>query len=86
MSLRGATGELLFRTLKVKIFTPHNLKARSFILRAEGNKAFTREGIDAQLDHIAQQIEEQYPEHEYRLIPIGGGIFNFVWQAEKATT
>lgn len=72
------------RTVEMKIFAPGN---RKFIRRrviAGSKKAFTDAGVDGLLDLAASVVERLYPEHDYTVVEVGPGKFNFVWRGERA--
>lgn len=71
------------RHLQVRVFEPGNKKSVLKTLRPGPRRTFTEEGIDAQLKQIADNLEKYFPQHEFRLVPLGPDSFNFVWERER---
>lgn len=74
------------KALRVKIFAPGNKSSRLLILKAPAGTAWTEQGIENQLKHLAGQIETAWPVHEFRLVPTGKANFNFVWDRERTAS
>jgi hypothetical protein len=67
-----------FKRVAVKVFAPGNKQWKTIVQRAAAGKAFTPQGLEEILMHIAGKVEQAYPEQEYRLVEIGSAAFNFV--------
>lgn len=74
----------LITSITVKIFTPHNTRAKKKILTPpQRGTGWNSSHIDQILHNIAEDLEKRYPGHEYRMVPIGPKSFNFIWVAES---
>ncbi len=71
------------KALKLKVFTPGNKGGFVRTVRAPKGRRFTEDGIEGVLVQMAGEIEKQWPNEEYSLVPIGAGAFNFVWRSTK---
>lgn len=67
----------------VKFFTVGNKRSTTSIIRAGKGKVFTPKGIDQCLETFANALERRMPNEEFRLICVGLGCYNFVWQSSK---
>ena len=76
-------GERLVKALTMKIFTPGNKKALTRVVRAPAGKGLNFDGIQAELQTMADRIERQWPTEEYAMVATGPASFNFVWRKTK---
>lgn len=71
------------RKICVKFFTVGNKRSSTSIIRAGKNRAFTAKGIDNTLAMFAAALERRVPTEEFRLVCVGSGCYNFVWDSTK---
>jgi hypothetical protein len=79
-------GERLYKRMFVKVFLPGNTRAVVWRVSAPNGKGFTATAMEEELGRIAERIEQHFPAHEHRLVPVGPCRFNFVWEKEKSLT
>jgi hypothetical protein len=65
--------------IRIKVFLPGNKRSIRKVFYSPPGQFWTAEGIQAQLEHTAKQIEQRHPGEDYRLVPLGPAEFNFVW-------
>jgi hypothetical protein len=61
-----------------KIFAPGNQKRKEFVILAPKGQKFTEQGIETLQSQMATRVEEGFPGHDYRFVPVGANAFNFV--------
>ena len=71
------------RVLTIRVFTPGNDESETLIHRPPAGKKFTAEGKTQVLKSIWRDISAWFPEHDYKLIPLGGNEYNFVCVSKK---
>lgn len=83
---RLSSGQPGWKTLFVKVFTPHNSGSHNSRTHAKPGRAFSKANIQEMLDDVVDQLDMKYPEHEWRMVELAPNKFNFVWvkQKEKA--
>jgi hypothetical protein len=79
-------GERLYKHMIVKVFLPGNNRAVIWRMNAPNGKGFTVDAMEAELVRVAERVEQHFPAHEHRLVPVGPCRFNFVWEKEKSLT
>jgi len=77
--LKEKKSKAVAKRIQVRLFTRGNKKSNTIHLCAGSGKAFTQEGIDAILEHCANDLEQKFPDEEYRLVELAEDKFNFVW-------
>jgi hypothetical protein len=70
------------KKITFKVFAPGNQKRKEIVIRAPKGKKFTEQGIESLQHEMAARIEQSFPEHDYRFVPIGADAFNFVHEDE----
>lgn len=83
-AIRNSVGQINLKRLAFKVFAPGNKRFKKLLVLAPHRKAFTPQGVDDVLSQMATRVEESFPEHDYRFVPIGTGEFNFVHEDECA--
>lgn len=76
-------GARVWKVVTVRIFNPGNASHRTIRRRADKGQGFADAAVDDILDGVAEHLEKYFPEHDYRLVPIGSGEFNFVWRGRR---
>lgn len=66
------------KNIRVRIFLPGNKKAGRQTLTAPAGKAWNDDGVTSCLKRIADNVEKQFPNEEYKLVTLGVNEFNFV--------
>lgn len=66
------------KKLVIKVFNRNNKEAKTHHITADNGRHFVGDG-QAYLERFAEQIEQQWPDDEYKLVEVGKGQFNFVW-------
>ena len=66
------------KKLIFKVFAPGNERRREFVIRTPKGKQFSQQGIERLQSEMASKVEESFPGHDYRFVPIGKTEFNFV--------
>lgn len=82
-------GARLYRTIRIKIYSPGNAKFDKRIIQAPPRKGYTEEQIQKVLEEYVEKLTTAMPGHEYRLVEVGEATFNFVWESytpPKAST
>jgi hypothetical protein len=70
------------KKITFKVFAPGNQKRKEIVIRAPKGKKFTDEGIESLQHEMAARVEQSFPGHDYRFVPIGADAFNFVHEDE----
>jgi len=81
-TLRSKDGQVIFKKIKAKVFSPGNSKCFVREHRAPAGRGITEEGIANYLKNVSDAIEKLWPGHEYRLVELAANSFNFVWVRE----
>lgn len=81
----NSKGDKLVKRIKVTLFTPGNKHKRTTIFAAGPGKGYNEDQIHNILDKFAAAVERQYPQEEFRLVPLGYSQFNIVHEGKKAT-
>lgn len=76
-TLIAKNGERIYRRIDVKVFLPDGTFKRER-LQAPPKSGFSPENIDKALTAVADNIERQFPQFDYRLVPLSAYQFNFV--------
>ena len=76
-------GEPIWKCIRIRIFNEENRGSTLRTLHAEPGKGFTEKTVDNILDQVAEDLERRFPVHEYSLVPLGQGHFNFVWRTYR---
>lgn len=71
------------KKIQIKLFYPGNKRHKKVIVRAPNGKTITSDGVEHYLQQAALTLEKEFPGHDYHLVPIGPGAFNFVCAGEK---
>jgi len=71
------------KKIAIKLFYPGNKRHKKVIVRAPSGRLITPDGIERQLRQAADTLEKEFPGHDYHLVPIGHGAYNFVCIGEK---
>jgi len=79
----GGKGERAYKIVTVKTFTPENKVRFTKHFRARPGFCFTAADVDKILDSVADQIEQRFPGHNYEMVEVGDGCFNFVWRGQS---
>lgn len=66
------------KNIRVRIFLPGNKKSQRQTITAPAGKEWNDSGIESCLERIADNIEKQFPQEEYKLVALGSAEFNFV--------
>jgi hypothetical protein len=82
--IRAESGELLAKSVRIKIFTPGNKRAVTRVHLAGSGRGIGVDGVDGLLKRTADKIEQQWPAEEYSLVQVGPFAFNFVWRASQS--
>lgn len=79
----GEKGELVFKLVIVRVFTPGNKD--SFVMRhkARAGHVITQAAVDILLDRVTDQVDKRFPDDEFRFVDLGDAHFNFVWHAKR---
>jgi hypothetical protein len=72
-----------FPNLRIRVFAPGNKESKRYKLIPGPGQFFSPQGIEAQLDHFASELEKHWPQEVYKLVPLGPNAFNFVWQGTE---
>jgi hypothetical protein len=77
-------GQILIKRVIVKIFYPHNKKSsvRNYFTKGK-HTGVNDQQVSEVLDECGEFVSKKWPNHEYRLVELGPGRFNFVWECEK---
>lgn len=68
-----------WRRLTLKIFAAGNKKVlHTKICKAAKGHVFNEDGIQRILEEMADVLERQLPQQEFRLVELGHGRFNFI--------
>lgn len=67
-------------------FKEHGLKLRPRIFRAAPHCGFTEAQMDEWIMQIADSLEKQFPNWEFRFVQLGANRFKFVYVGEKKAT
>ena len=70
------------KKIVIKVFNRNNEAAKTHHITADNGRHFVGDG-QVYLERFAEQIEQQWPEDEYKLVDLGKGHFNFVWAGLK---
>lgn len=70
--------ERMFKSVAMKIFPVGAAKPITRTYRAGPRCRFTAAGVDKVIEEIADHLEANFPDQEFRLVPIGPAAFNFV--------
>jgi len=71
------------KKLTIKMFAPDNRTHKTIILAVGKGKVFARGGEFNVLSNVADSLETQFPNDEFRMVQVGKGAFNFVWDRKK---
>lgn len=66
------------RFLTIKFWAPGKKYPRTHILNMPIGQAFTEDGVQETLEDFGNQIEVKYPSHEFCIVEVGRGAFNFL--------
>jgi len=76
---------MLIRRLKCKIFLPpDNKRYKHIIINAGGGCYFPPSKIDNEIERIANKLEKDFPNMEFRLAQTAKDSFNFIFDGYKA--
>jgi hypothetical protein len=71
------------KKLTIKMFAPGNRTHKTVILAAGKGKVFKPGGEFDVLSNVADSLETQFPNDEFRMVQVGPAAFNFVWDRKK---
>jgi hypothetical protein len=71
------------RHVKLKVFLPEQKKPLQYTHRAKPGMVFADAGIDQILDDVADNLEQRWPELEFRLVQVGIASYNFIYAGRK---
>ena len=71
------------KKLTIKMFAPGNRTHKTVILAAGKGKVFKPGGEFEVLSNVADSLETQFPNDEFRMVQVGPAAFNFVWERKK---
>jgi hypothetical protein len=77
------TQQPLPKILRIKLFEPGNKKHKVYIFRAGDGRHFAERGAEDILGKVVAEIEKMYPEHEYAMVQVGKGDYNFMHRGHK---
>lgn len=66
------------KALHFKVFAPGNKKHKDLTLHCPPKYAIKPGGEQEYIDKVVEQIETEFPGHEYHFVDLGKGHFNFV--------
>lgn len=66
-------------SLRLKVFGVENKDFTLRMIKPKHGKYWDAAGVDNILDHVATDLEERFPNHEYKLVQVGKFAFNFVF-------
>ena len=75
-------GSVPLKKLTIKMFAPGNRTHKTVILAAGKGKVFKPGGEFDVLSRVAESLETQFPNDEFRMVQVGPAAFNFVWEQE----
>lgn len=76
-------GARLWKKITVRTFNEGNKRPFVKTFLARPGFGFTEEEVDKYLQHVSEEIEKRFPGHEYELVELTGGHFNFVWRGRR---
>jgi len=76
-------GSVPLKKLTIKMFAPGNRTHKTVILAAGKGKVFKPCGEFEVLSNVADSLETQFPNDEFRMVQVGPAAFNFVWERKK---
>lgn len=71
------------KQIQVKIFGPLAKRPVCRTFTAGKKRAFTQQGVEQVLAHLAERTEQLFPSREFRLVQIGPGQFNLIDSGER---
>lgn len=73
------------KVVRLNLFTVNNERVVRQVIRAGTGKLFTADHIQELVDRAVERIDEHLPGHEYEIIQVSRGVFNFVWKSGPVT-
>jgi hypothetical protein len=71
------------KSIRIKIFEPGNRKHKVYMFRAGKQRHFVEAGVTDILAKVAEEVEKMHPEHEYGMVQVGKGDYNFLHRGFK---
>ena len=71
------------KKLTIKMFAPGNRTHKTVILAAGKGKVFKPSGEFDVLSNVADSLETQFPNDEFRMVQVGPAAFNFIHARKK---
>lgn len=77
-------GEVSYRRISISVIAPDCSKRFRKVTEAPNGQSFTQQAVDELLAKTAENIEREFPEHDYRMVCVGKGQYNFVPTGRRA--
>jgi hypothetical protein len=71
------------KSIRVRVFAPGNRRSTLCAYKAARGRAWAETDADKILDAVANDVEKNFPGHEYEMVSLGRGYYNFVCRGEK---
>jgi hypothetical protein len=71
------------KVIRARVFAPGNRRSALLAYRAAHGRAWAPADVDKILDGVAADIEKNFPDHEFEMVELGQGHYNFVCRGEK---
>jgi hypothetical protein len=83
--VNGGHGEYLpaVKSVRARVFAPGNRGSKLLTFHAPPGRAWAPVDVDKILDRVADTVEKQFPAHEYEMLALGQGYYNFICRGEK---
>ena len=78
-----AESEGVMKKITIKMFAPGNRTHKTVILAAGKGKVFNPGGEFDVLSNVADSLETQFPNDEFRMVQVGRAAFNFIHVRKK---
>jgi hypothetical protein len=53
------------------------------VFKAPAGRSYTEETVEMALDRVVDYLDERFPLWEFRMVKVGAGRFNFVYDGER---
>ena len=85
--LKTVAGWSGYRKVTLKVFPPLGEKMRSVTHRAQPGRCYIPEEIEQMTDDLAEHLDKNFPDMEFRMVEVAPNAFNFVYagKRERAT-
>lgn len=75
-------GKPAYKRVLVKVILPSG-EVERYDYKAKPSQCFTEKTVDILLEALAEKLDETHKYWDFRLVPVGGNAFNFVYAGLK---